>query len=214
MTSPEANLPPLRASAVTLVDTFVPRADGRTAQVVRDVLLIVAGAALTALAAQVSFTIGGNPVPYTLQTAAVLVTGTALGAGRGFASMLLYVAAGALGMGVFADGRSGLGAETGGGLAPTIGYLFAFIVAATLCGRLAQRQWERTRTGAFLLMLLGSFVIYLIGVPILYLVSGMAFSEAIYWGAIVFIPWDLAKVVVATFAFPFAWRLAGDTTGE
>jgi biotin transport system substrate-specific component len=187
--------------------------DGRTAQVARDLLLIVAGAALTALAAQVSFTIGGNPVPYTLQTAAVLVTGTALGAGRGFASMLLYVAAGALGLGVFADGGSGLTAEAGG-LAPTIGYLFAFIVAATLCGRLAQRQWERTRTGAFLLMLLGSFVIYLIGVPILAATTGMAFSEAVYWGAIVFIPWDLAKVVVATFAFPFAWRLAGDRTGE
>jgi biotin transport system substrate-specific component len=213
MTSPDLNLPPMRASAVTLVDTFVPRMDGRTAQVVRDLLLIVAGAALTALAAQVSFTIGGNPVPYTLQTAAVLVTGTALGAGRGFASMLLYVAAGALGFGVFADGGSGLTAVTGG-LTPTIGYLFAFIVAATLCGRLAQRQWERTRTGAFLLMLLGSFVIYLIGVPILAATTGMAFSEAVYWGAVVFIPWDLAKVVVATFAFPFAWRLAGDRTGE
>lgn len=213
MSSPDLNLPPMRASAVTLVDTFVPRMAGRSAQVTRDLLLIVAGAALTALAAQVSFTIGSNPVPYTLQTAAVLVTGTALGAGRGFASMLLYVAAGALGLGVFADGGSGLTAETGG-LTPTIGYLVAFIVAATLCGRLAQRQWERTRTGAFLLMLLGSFVIYLIGVPILAATTGMAFSEAIYWGAIVFIPWDLAKVVVATFAFPFAWRMAGDRTGE
>jgi biotin transport system substrate-specific component len=211
--SPETNLPPMRASAVTLIDTVIPRVDGRAAQVIRDVLLILAGAGLTALAAQVSFTVGNNPVPYTLQTAAVLVTGTALGAGRGFASMALYVAAGAIGLGVFADGSSGLTAEAGG-LAPTIGYLFAFIVAATLCGRLAQRQWERTRTGAFLLMLLGSFVIYLIGVPILAVVTGMAFSEAIYWGALVFIPWDLAKVVVATFAFPFAWRLAGDRTGE
>ena len=213
MTSPDVNLPPMRASAVTLVDTFVPRVDGRTAQVIRDVVLIVAGAALTALAAQVSFTVGDNPVPYTLQTAAVLVTGTALGAGRGFASMALYVAAGALGLGVFADGQAAWSGDrwrTGADHR----LLFAFIVAATLCGRLAQRQWERTRTGAFGLMLLGSFVIYLIGVPILAVVTGLPFSEAIYWGAIVFIPWDLAKVVVATFAFPFAWRLAGDRTGE
>jgi biotin transport system substrate-specific component len=168
---------------------------------------------LTAIGAQVAFTVGDNPVPYTLQTAAVLLTGTALGAGRGFASMLLYVAVGALGAGVFAGGTSGLGAPEGG-VTPTIGYLVAFMVAAALCGRLAERQWERTRRGAFLLMLLGSFVIYLIGVPVLALVTGMAFSEAIYWGAIVFIPWDLAKVAVATFAFPFAWRLAGDRTGE
>lgn len=213
MTSPEANLPPMRASAATLVDTFVPAVDGRSAQVVRDITLIVAGAALTALGAQVAFTVGGNPVPYTLQTAAVLVTGTALGAGRGFASMALYVAAGALGLGVFAGGGSGLEGESGG-ITPTIGYLVAFMVAAALCGRLAQRQWERTRTGAFLLMLLGSFVIYLIGVPVLAIVSGMTFADAIYWGAIVFIPWDFAKVVVATFAFPFAWRLSGDRTGE
>lgn len=213
MTMPEANVPPMRASAVTLVDALVPRMDGRTAQVIRDVALIVAGAALTALGAQVSFTVGDSPVPYTLQTAAVLVTGTALGSGRGFVSMALYVAAGALGLGVFADGRSGLESSIGG-LTPTIGYLLAFIVAATLCGRLAERQWERTRTGAFLLMLLGSFVIYLIGVPVLAVIARMDLSDAIYWGAIVFVPWDLAKVVVATFAFPFAWRLAGDRTSE
>jgi biotin transport system substrate-specific component len=213
MTAPEMNLSPLRASAATLADAFVPRVDGRVAVIVRDVLLILAGAGLTALAAQVSFTIGDNPVPYTLQTGAVLLTGTALGSARGFAAMALYLAAGAIGVGVFADGRSGLLAETGG-LTPTIGYLVAFVVAATLCGRLAQRQWERTRTGAFLLMLLGSFVIYLIGVPVLAAVAGMSLADAIYWGAIVFVPWDLAKVVVATFAFPFAWRVAGDRTGE
>jgi len=213
MTSPQANLPPLRASAATLVDTVIPRVDGNAARIIRDVILILAGVGLTALAAQVSFTVGDNPVPYTLQTAAVLLTGTALGAGRGFASMALYVAAGAIGIGVFADGSSGLMAESGG-LTPTIGYLVAFVVAATLCGRLAQRQWERTRTGAFLLMVLGSIVIYLIGVPVLAAATGMTFSDAIYWGALVFVPWDLAKVVVATFAFPFAWRVAGDRTGE
>jgi biotin transport system substrate-specific component len=213
MTTPEANLPPLRASGATLAEAWIPHFNGRSARVARDVALIVAGAGLTALGAQVSFTVGENPVPYTLQTAAVLLTGTALGAGRGFASMALYLAAGAIGIGVFADGRSGLLTDTGS-LTPTIGYLIAFIVAATLCGRLAQRQWERTRTGAFLLMLLGSVVIYLIGVPVLALVNGMTFSDAVYWGALVFVPWDLAKVVVATFAFPFAWRLAGDRTGE
>lgn len=213
MTTPEANLPSLRASAATLAEAWIPHFVGRSAQVARDVALVVAGAGLTALAAQVSFTVGDNLVPYTLQTAAVLVTGTALGAGRGFASMALYVAAGALGLGVFADGRSGLESSIGG-LTPTIGYLLAFIVAATLCGRLAERQWERTRTGAFLLMLLGSFVIYLIGVPLLAVIARMDLSDAMYWGAIVFVPWDLAKVVVATFAFPLAWRLAGDRTGE
>jgi len=200
-------------TAATLVDALVPRVHGRNAVRIRDILLIVGGAALTAAGAQISFTIGENPVPYTLQTAAVLLTGTALGAGRGFAAMALYLAVGALGMPVFSAGTSGLGAE-GGGLTPTIGYLIAFAVAAALCGRLAQRQWDRTRTGAALLMVLGTFVIYLIGVPFLAALTDLSFSDAIYWGAIVFIPWDLAKVLLATFAFPFAWRLAGARTSE
>ena len=200
-------------TAATLVDTWVPRLEGRNAVLARDVLLIVAGAALTALGAQIAFTVGDNPVPYTLQTAAVLLTGTALGAGRGFASMTLYLAVGALGFGVFAEGQSGLFYDDGG-IKVTIGYLIAFVVAAAMCGRLAQRQWDRTRTGAGLLMLLGTFVIYLIGVPILAVLADMTFSDAVYYGAIVFLPWDLAKVLVATFAFPFAWRVAGDKTAE
>ncbi len=50
---------------------------------VRDVALVVGGAALTALAAQLAFTVPWTPVPYTLQTGAVLLVGTALGSARG-----------------------------------------------------------------------------------------------------------------------------------
>jgi len=213
MTTPNAQLPPLRASAETLAEAYIPHVQGRAGRIARDVALVVGGAALTALAAQVAFTVPWTPVPYTLQTAAVLLTGTALGAFRGFASMALYVAAGALGLGVFAGGQSGFQSESGGVIV-SIGYLFAFVAAAALVGRLAERQWDRTRTGAFLLMLLGTFVIYLIGVPVLALLTGMAFGEAIYQGAIVFLPWDVAKILVAALAFPAAWRLAGDRTGE
>lgn len=211
MTTPEANLP---MRAATLAEAWVPSVTGRSARILRDLALIAAGAALTAVGAQIAFTIPGYPVPWTFQTFGVLLTGAALGSTRGFASMLLYVAVGALGVGVFAAGHSGLEADAGGGITPTIGYLVGFIVAATLVGRLAERQWDRTRTGAALQMLLGTFVIYLFGVPVLALVLSMSLSDAIYYGALVFIPWDLIKVALATFGLPLAWRLAGDRTGE
>jgi biotin transport system substrate-specific component len=213
MTTPEVNMPPLRASAATLAEAWIPHVRGRSARIGRDIALIVGGAALTAVGAQIAFTIPGYPVPWTFQTFGVLLTGAALGSTRGFASMVVYLAAGALGMGVFAGGTSGLEAESGG-LTATIGYLIGFAVAAALVGRLAERQWDRTRTGAGLQMLLGTFVIYLIGVPFLAVLFPMSLSDAIFYGAVVFVPWDIFKVILAAFGLPFAWRLAGDRTGE
>ncbi|HEX6656084.1 MAG TPA: biotin transporter BioY, partial [Candidatus Limnocylindria bacterium] len=65
---------------------------------VRDILLIAASAALTGLAAQIAIKLPFTPVPITLQTFTVLLTGAALGPARGIASMLLYMAVGSLGV--------------------------------------------------------------------------------------------------------------------
>jgi biotin transport system substrate-specific component len=181
----------------------------RLAPVVRDVALIVAGAALTAVSAQVAFTVPWTPVPYTLQTGAVLLVGTALGSIRGGVSILLYVLVGAVGLPVFADGRSGLGAASGG-ITPTLGYLLGFVVAAALVGWLAERRWDRSSPSAAGLMLLGSAVIYAIGVLILAVVLGLPPLTAVWEGAAVFVPWDLAKVAAAALLLPLAWRVAGD----
>jgi biotin transport system substrate-specific component len=181
----------------------------RVAPIVRDALLVLAGVALTALAAQVSFTVPWTSVPYTLQTGAVLLTGTALGARRGAASMALYVLVGAIGLPVFAGGRSGLGGAEGG-ITPTLGYLIGFIIAGAMVGRMAERGWDRYPGGAAGLMVLGNLVIYLIGVPILALTFPMSLGDALFSGAVVFIPWDLAKIAIAALALPFAWRVAGD----
>ena len=61
------------AAKPTLIDRLVP------SSLVADIAVIAGGAALTALAAQVQFTIGNNPVPFTLQTLSVLLVGTVLG---------------------------------------------------------------------------------------------------------------------------------------
>lgn len=176
---------------------------------IRDLLLVAGGALLTGLAAQVAFTVPWTEVPYTLQTGAVLLVGTALGSWRGGASMLVYVLAGAIGLPAFAGGRSGLEGAAGG-ITPTLGYLLGFVVAAIVVGWLAERRWDRSPLQAMGLMLLGSVVIYAIGVPILAVVLGLPILTALWEGAVVFVPWDLAKVALAAGFLPLAWRLAGE----
>ena len=92
----------------TLADAALPAiGSSDAARWLRAVLLVAGGAGLTAISAQIVWFAPWNPlVPYTFQTAAVLLVGTALGSRLGLASMLLYVAAGAAGLGVFADGSS------------------------------------------------------------------------------------------------------------
>jgi biotin transport system substrate-specific component len=193
----------------TLVDALVPRPDHGLLAALRAVLLVVAGAALTAGAAQVAFTAPWSPVPYTGQTAAVLLVGTVLGLRRGAASMALYVLAGSLGLPVYAEGEQGIARLFGA----TGGYLLGFILAAAVVGWLAQRGWDRSPRRAAGLMALGNLIIYAVGVPVLVLALGLSVGQAAWSGAAVFLPWDAAKLVVAALALPAAWRLAGRRGG-
>src|SRR5205823_2462686 len=98
------------------------------------VLAVVLGAALVAVAAQVSIPLPGTPVPMTLQPMAVLLVGGLLGAPLGTLSMILYLAMGAAGLPVFTPtvplpGIARL-------LGPTGGYLLAYPVAAWAVGAL------------------------------------------------------------------------------
>ena len=188
--------------ALTLADLVGARAPAFA----RDAALVLTGAGLTALAAQVSFTAPWTSVPYTLQTGAVLLVGTALGLRRGALSMALYVLAGVAGLPVYAAGAHGLDRLLG----VTGGYLAGFVVAAALVGWLAQRRWDRSAPATLALMALGTAVIYAVGVPVLALAGGLDPGSAVKNGAVVFLPWDALKAVAAAGLLPLAWRLAGD----
>jgi biotin transport system substrate-specific component len=199
----------MTSRAATLADVAVPALGGaQAAQWARAAILVVAGAGLTALSAQLSWQAPWTTVPYTGQTAAVLLVGTALGSRLGLASMALYVLAGAAGLGVFNAGSSGLFDDTGK-LSATVGYLVGFIVAAGLVGRLAESRWDRSPVQAAGLMVLGNLVIYAIGVPVLVAAAGLSVADAIFYGAIVFVPWDAFKVLIAAGLLPLAWRAVG-----
>lgn len=190
----------LRARRETLADAIVP---GHSRTLLRASALVIGGAALTAASAQLAFHVPWTPVPYTGQTAAVLLVGTALGWRLGALSMLLYVVAGAAGLPVYSAGAAGLDQLLGF----TGGYLAAFVVAAAAVGTLAQRGWDRSPLAAGLLMVAGNLLIYLIGVPVLAATLSMPLGDAVWNGALVFLPWDAFKVLLAAGLLPAAWRL-------
>lgn len=188
----------------TLVDRIVPNSFAT------DIALVVAGAALTAGAAQLQFSVPGNPVPFTFQTLAVLLTGAALGSVRGLLSMALYVVAG-LALPVYSEGAQGLNVLLGA----TGGYLFGFIVAAAVVGRLAELNFSNHVVKMMITYVVGSALIYAVGVPVLaFTAAGGNFAQAAEWGLYPFLAWDAAKAVVAAALVPGAWALIKKVKGN
>ncbi|OAH15244.1 biotin transporter BioY [Streptomyces jeddahensis] len=177
-------------------------ADLLPASRVRDVALVLGGAALTGIAAQIAVPVPGSPVPVTGQTFAALLVGTALGARRGFLSLAVYALAGMAGVPWFAEGTSGAAA-------PSFGYIIGLLLAATLVGALARRGGDRSVLRTAGTMLLGEAVIYAVGVPYLALATGMTLTQAIAAGLTPFLIGDALKAVLAMGALPTAWKLAG-----
>ena len=189
---------------ITLADFLVPVAVAeRTPTRVRHAALIIAGALVVALSARI--VIPTEPVPFTAQTLGVLIVGGALGFRRGALALLLYLAVGALGLGVFANGDAGVDKLLGA----TGGYLIGFVVAAAIVGRLAELGWDRHIGGSLAAMAIGTAVIYAIGVPWLKVTLGIPWETAVAEGMTKFLLWDAAKVVLAAGLFPAAWWVIG-----
>ncbi|MEU6322273.1 biotin transporter BioY [Streptomyces sp. NPDC047009] len=176
-------------------------ARGGASTLVRDVALVVGGAALTGLAAQISVPVPGSPVPVTGQTFAALLVGTALGARRGFLSFALYALAGVAGVPWFAGGASGAAA-------PSFGYILGMLIASTVLGALARRGADRSVLRTAGAMLLGEAIIYAVGVPYLAFATGMSANAAIAAGLTPFLIGDALKAALAMGLLPGAWKLA------
>ena len=191
-------------SGTTLADYLVPtRSENRSRALLRDGLLVVGFSIFLALCAQVSFYLPFTPVPITLQTLAVLLTGAALGSKRGALAMLIYLAEGAIGLPVFAGGVGGFL----GLLGVTAGYLWSFPIAAFVVGLLCERGLDRRIVTSALAMLPGTLIIYAIGVTWLGIMLHISFLKALSFGLVPFIPGDLLKLVIAAALLPIAWAI-------
>ena len=180
------------------------------ASTTRTGITIVAGAALTAVAAQVALPVPGSPVPVTGQTFAVLLTAAALGPARGLAAQALYLVLGIAGLPVFAGASHGPGALFGA----TGGYLAGFLAAAVIVGYGTRRGADRSPVQTLLLFALASAAIYLIGTAWLCVDTGMSVSAGISAGVTPFLPGDAVKALLAAGLLPGTWRLIGRASGR
>lgn len=237
---PRMSRVPVDQRGITLGDFLVPiRLGERVGSRVRHIALIVAGAALMALCAQLTIvqagqtipliadfriTLASSPVPITGQTFAVLLVGGALGLRRGVLSVGLYLLLG-LGLPFYAQASSGLdtfvsrGADGSFVFGATGGYLIGFLLAGAVTGRLAELGWDRHIFGAVAAMLIGNVVIYLVGIPWLAMALPADFAasrleSAIAFGLTPFLIVDAIKLLLAAAAFRAAWWVLGRRPDE
>ena len=175
------------------------------ANLITDALLVLAGTALVAAAAQISVKLPFTPVPITGQTFAVLLVGASLGCVLGTASAMLYLWLGVAGAPIYAHHDSGWSVIT----SASGGYIVGFVLAAALTGFLAERRWDRRLSSSIGLMLTGNVVIYLVGLPWLAVVLNTNLEKTLEYGLYPFIPGDTFKLYLAAAALPGAWKLVG-----
>jgi biotin transport system substrate-specific component len=169
---------------------------------VRDTVLVVSGALLTALFAQLYINVPGSPVPITGQTLAVGLVGATLGARRGAASLGLYAVLG-LFLPFYADGESGWDVIWGA----SGGYIIGFIVAAWVIGWMAEHGADRHVGLAFLAFVAGQLVIFAFGLAGLKISVEESWGWTIHNGFTIFIVGGLVKAAVGAIALPGAWRI-------
>ena len=168
---------------------------------VRDVLLVIGAAGFVGVLAQISIHLSFTPVPITGQTLGVLLAGTALGWKRGAVAMALYGLAGLVGVPWFAGHASGY-------VGASFGYIVGFVLAAALCGILAERGADRSLVKSVPAMLAGEIVMYTVGVIWLAVSLHVGPAKAISLGLTPFLAGDAIKAAIAAALLPGAWKLA------
>jgi biotin transport system substrate-specific component len=186
---------------ITMADAVRPaRFHAAAASLGYEALLVLAGSALIALSAWIAVPLPFSPVPVTAQTFAVLLVGSALGARRGAASAIAYLAEGASGMPVFAGGAAGAHVLAG----PTGGYLAGFVLGAFVCGALAERGFDRRPVTTVASMVLGNIAILAPG--LLWLAQFVGSERVLQLGLYPFIPGDVVKIALAATLLPLGWK--------
>ena len=132
-----------------------------------------------------------SPVPVTLQTFFVLLSGAFLGS-AGVIPQLAYILLGVAGLPVFSGAGSGLLYFLG----PTGGYLFGFIVAAFFVSR-SIKYAQDSLPRIFIILCLADLVLLLCGVIWLKFLFGYPFQKLLFIGLLPFLPGDLFKAASA-----------------
>ncbi|MFB3850909.1 MAG: biotin transporter BioY [Acidobacteriota bacterium] len=166
-----------------------------------DALLVVSASLLIGLLSQFELILPFSPVPFTLQTFAVLLCGILLGKSKGAVSVLLYLTEGACGLPFFAGGSFGVHYIFG----PTGGYLLGFILAAYLAGFFMEIGYGKSYLKMFPALLVSNFSIYIFGLS--YLSSFVGKNMVLQLGLYPFILSDIVKIVVLSLSVPLISKI-------
>lgn len=191
-----------RASTDVLIDRIPV---GRN--LATDAVWVVAFSLVTAVLAQISFHLPHTPVPITGQTFAVLLSGVVLGWRRGFMSQVAYLAEGAAGLPVFADGTSSALHLLG----PSGGYLLCFPLAAALVGYLVEKGVARSTWKLVGALVSADVLILLAGSTWLRLLFRVPLAQAWLLGFYPFLIADVAKIVLLGWWVPRVLHGFGDS---
>ncbi|MDD5409680.1 MAG: biotin transporter BioY [Candidatus Omnitrophica bacterium] len=137
-----------------------------------------------------------TPVPLTLQTLFVLLSGALLGRKLGLLTQAGYLFLGLTGCQVF----TGFGSGSLYLLGPTGGYIVGFILASFFAGSLFSEE-KCGHRNTFLRFLCADFIILLSGMFWLKIFLSCTLSQAFLLGFLPFVPGDLVKVALATAIF-------------
>ena len=147
-------------------------------------------AALTAAGAYLSIPIG--PIPIILQNMFVLLSGLLLGSRWGFASVGVYILAGACGLPVFAGGLGGISRIVG----PTGGYILGYLPGVFITGLIAEKTGQRMIYDV-IAMICGTIIIYSCGFIWLKALTGMTLAKTLAVGMYPFLIGDALKIAAA-----------------
>jgi biotin transport system substrate-specific component len=192
-----------------LAESFGPN-DGSAFRA-KQAALLALGVVALALTAKIQVPLWPSPVPITMTTFAVLTIGAAFGPRLGLATVLAYLAVGALGYDVFATSSAenhGLGYMLGG----SGGYLVGYALAALALGWAARRGMDRSVAGMALALVVGNVLIYVPGLVWLSRFT-TGWEQTLAWGVMPFLWGDALKLALAALLLPGLWRIAGSIRG-
>lgn len=134
-------------------------------------------------------------VPFTLQTAAMALSGYLLGEKYGTVSTILYVLLGTIGVPVFAGMSAGPGVLFGA----TGGYIFGFVFMTLLCG-IGRAHMKKGAAGVVWLVVfsaLGLAACHILGIIQFKFVAKMTWANAALVGSVPYLLKDIASMIGA-----------------
>ena len=179
----------------TLVNVMFPTSG--IASYIRNIALILFGTLLLAVSSKVQVPFW--PVPMTMQTFIVFIIGMTYGSRLAFATLIAYLAEGAIGLPVFAKGGGMLYL-----VGPTAGYLYGMTIASGVIGFFGERGYSSSYLKSLIPLSLGTIIIFLCGVY--YLGSVIGYDKALAGGLYPFLPSELFKIALAVALIPTIWN--------